>query len=76
MNVKELIEKLSLEDPNMQVVVNAYECGYDALEEVVVVKMVQNFNRGEKYWEGEFDEVYGDTLSSEVESALLLPRKN
>lgn len=76
MNVKELIEKLSLEDPNMQVVVNAYECGYDTLEEVVVVKMVQNFNRGEKYWEGEFDEVYGDTLSSEVESALLLPRKN
>ena len=34
MKVKELIERLLLEDPEMRVVVAGYECGYDELKEL------------------------------------------
>ena len=76
MKVKELIEKLSTQDPELRVVVNGYECGFDEFDKICLVKMTPNPNKGEKHWEGEFDEVYGETPSEDIESALCFPRKS
>jgi hypothetical protein len=76
MKVKELIEKLSSQDPELRVVVNGYECGFDEIDKICLIKMILNPNKGEKHWEGEFDEVYGEGSSEEVEAALCFPRKS
>jgi hypothetical protein len=73
MKVKELIEKLSQEDPEMRVVVTGYECGYDELEELTKVGIAKNAKKEDKWWEGEFHET---PKIEPFETALLLPRKS
>ena len=73
MKVKELIEKLALENPELKVVVNGYECGYDEVEMCRSVKMNKNTRVDEKTWEGEYEECFGETCQ---EVAVLLPRKS
>ena len=73
MKIKELIEKLSQEDPEMRVVVTGYECGYDELQELITVGISKNLNKKDKWWEGEFHEA---PKINSFETALLLPRKS
>lgn len=73
MKVKELIDLLKTEDPEMKVMVTGYECGYDELEEIVKVGIVKNLKKGDKWWEGEFHEA---PINHSQETALLLPRKS
>jgi hypothetical protein len=70
MKVKELIELLQKEDPEMKVVVNGYECGCD---EVCCTKKIRvTFNSDHRDWEGE----YFEELKNQGETVLLLPRKS
>ena len=73
MKVKELIELLNTEDPEMTVVVTGYECGYDELEEVIKVGLAKNSNKKDKWWEGEFHEAL---INHSEQVALLFPRKS
>lgn len=77
MKVKELIEKLQELDPEMRVVVDGYEAGFDEVEKLVQVPIGPNPNMTlEEYevdWEGEFEEM---DLEDATEIALLLPRKS
>jgi hypothetical protein len=73
MKVKELIERLTKEDPEMRVVVKGYECGYDELEELIKVGITKNNKKEDKWWEGEFHEA---PKIEPFETGLLLPRKS
>jgi hypothetical protein len=77
MLVKELIEQLLLEDPNMRVVVDGYESGYDEPLKLEYVNIAPNKHnkdteKDDNWWDGEF------VLSSlkTDEKAILLPRKS
>jgi len=72
MTVKELIERLSLEDPNKRIVVDGYESGYDEVEKIILVNIQPNLSVSEKDWEGEFE----FTSEKDSEVAILLPRKS
>jgi len=77
MTVKDLIEYLTLENPNKRVVVDGYESGYDEVEKIKNVLIKPNPHKGdaEKYnnwWDGEFQE----SLDKNSEIAILLPRKS
>lgn len=76
MKVKELISVLSLEDPEMRVVVNGYESGFDEPNNILLVQIVKNTNSVHKSWEGEWDEVYDKENNKQTETALLIPRKS
>jgi hypothetical protein len=78
MKVKELIEILSQQDPDMRVVVDGYETGYDEVEKVYQVKIVSNPKADIKIWEGDFDEVnlHPKFSHEPYETALCLPRKS
>jgi hypothetical protein len=72
MTVKELIDRLSLEDPNKRIVVDGYESGYDEVEKIILVNIQPNLSVSEKDWEGEFE----FTSEKDSEAAILLPRKS
>jgi len=72
MRVKELIARLAIEDPEMRVVVDGYELGFDELDHVRYVDVVPNLTK--KDWEGELDQVNEDHEGAEI--VLLLPRKS
>jgi hypothetical protein len=74
MTVKELIDRLSVEDHHMRVVVQGYETGYDELEKIRFVQISPNLSKEEKKWEGEFDEAALVTEDTEV--ALCFFRKS
>lgn len=74
MTVKDLIQRLSIEDQEMRIVVDGYETGYDEVDKIHCVKGVPNHNK--KEWEGEFDEVIDENLSENLEIFLLFPRKS
>ena len=74
MRVKELIARLAVEDPEMRVVVDGYEQGFDEPDNVRYVNMIPNPTK--KDWEGEFEEVLLNSDIKEAELALLLPRKS
>jgi len=76
MKIKELIDRLSKEDPEMRVVVDGYETGFDEVEKCILVEIVPNTSKDNKHWEGEFNRVYKDETASGVEVALFLPRKS
>lgn len=78
MKVKELIQILSQEDPEMRVVVDAYESGYDELDRLYQVEIARNPNADQKTWEGDFDEMSTSYKITDqpVEIALCLPRKS
>jgi hypothetical protein len=70
MNVKELIELLSKEDPKMRVVIQGYEQGYDEVHELEYVNILPNTDKDRPWWDGEFN----DTIDKSTEVALMLPR--
>ena len=72
MTVKELIDSLSLEDPNKRILVDGYESGYDEVEKIILVNIQPNLSVSEKDWEGEFE----FTGEKDSEVAILLPRKS
>jgi hypothetical protein len=77
MTVKELIERLSTEDPNMRVVVDGYESGYDETKDIMYVNVVPNRHRkvskkDDIWWEGELE--YSNSTNDE--KVILLPRKS
>lgn len=74
MTVKELIERLSIEDLHTRVVVQGYETGYDEVEKMRFVQITPNHNKEEKQWEGEFDEA--EVVTEDTEAALCLFRKS
>lgn len=74
MTVKELIERLSVEDPHLRVVVQGYETGYDEVEKIRFVQIVSNPSKDEKKWEGEFDEA--ELVTENTEVALCFFRKS
>lgn len=76
MKVKELIQKLSEFDPEMRVVVDGYECGYDETDKIMSVRVKPNSKAKEKNWEGEFEFVMTKDRSQQTELAVLLPRKS
>lgn len=69
MKVKELIEHLQLMQPEMRVVVDGYECGYDEVYCSRAVMVVSSPTP--RHWEGEFTD-----CQSNGETVLLLPRKS
>lgn len=70
MNVRELIERLALEDPKMRVVIQGYEQGFDEVRTLKYAKIVPNTDKDRPWWDGEFN----DTTNPDSEIALLLPR--
>lgn len=70
MTVEQLIKKLQKHDPNMLVLVTAYEEGYNELNEVKEVKTF--YKLSDKHWAGEYQDY---PLESCNISAILLPRK-
>lgn len=73
MTVKELIDHLTLQEPERRVVVQGYEGGYDEVETTFLVSIIKNKNKQDKWWDGEYLEVPVDDAD---EIALLLPRKS
>lgn len=79
MIVKELIERLTAEDPQKRVVVDGYESGYDEVDKVRLVCIKPNPHKGDNekddnWWDGEFQECLSD--SEGIETAVCLPRKS
>ena len=74
MRVKELLARLAIEDPEMRVVVNGYEMGFDEPDIVRYVNIAPNLTK--KDWEGEFEELHLNKDIKGAELALLLPRKS
>ena len=73
MKVKELIKFLETYDPEMRVVVDGYESGYDEVKEAIQIGISKPNTKSDKHWEGEFEEVIVDDAD---DIALLLPRKS
>ena len=69
MKVKELIEHLQLLDPEMRVVVDGYECGYDEVHCTQIKNVISNPKHSS--WEGEFRD-----YQENAETVVLLPRKS
>lgn len=77
MNVKELIEKLQTLDPEMPVMVDGYETGYDEVKEVCIIDNLKKLPENKPYYDGEYDEVTNPlTWAHEVISAVYLPRSS
>ena len=59
MKVKELIQKLSEEDPEMLVLVEGYESGFDNINVVQKKLVMENNNKNDQkinsWWEGDFE---------------------
>ena len=70
MTVKELIDQLASEDPNMRVVIQGYEQGYDEVHELEYAHIVQSTDKHRPWWNGEFNQ----TTDKSSEKALLFPR--
>ena len=74
MTVDELIRLLAKHPPDLRVVVNGYEDGYDDLapEQVATVKIA--LNTGKHRWEGQHGDPNGLTDAEDVVEALVLRR--
>ena len=77
MIVKELIERLSHEDPNKRVVVDGYESGYDEVDRIHYVNVIPNFDsdnnkKDDRLWSGEFE----SSKNEKGEEVILFPRKS
>ena len=74
MTVDELMQLLATYPPDLRVVVNGYESGYDDLspEQLSVVRIA--LNMGKHRWEGQHEDANGLTDSADVVEALVLRR--
>ena len=75
MTVSELTQLLATYPPDMRVVVNGYEEGYDDLEAHLVSVREIRLDAGNKWWEGPHREAWDDRMEgSAVVDALVLHR--
>ena len=76
MTIEELIQLLAQYPPDLRVVVNGYEDGYDDLspEQLSVVSI--GLNVGKHPWEGRHGDPDTQSCDAEVVVALLLRRKS
>ena len=74
MTIEELIQLLAQYPPNLRVVVNGYEDGYDGLspKQISVVKIA--LNMGQHQWEGKHGDPNGLTDADDIVEALVLRR--
>ncbi len=74
MTVDELIRLLAKHEPDLRVVVNGYEDGYDDLSpgQLAVVRMA--LNTGKNRWEGQHGDPNRLTDDTDVVEALVLRR--
>ena len=74
MTIEELIQLLAQHPPDLRVVVNGYEDGYDDLspEQLSVVSI--GLNVGKHQWEGQHGDPDDPLSDAEVVEALLLRR--
>jgi hypothetical protein len=56
MNVKELIEHLKTFDPELMVVVDGYETGYDEIKKVYPIDKLKKLSPEKAYYDGEYQE--------------------
>jgi hypothetical protein len=73
MNVKKLIKLLQKEDPEMRVVVQGYESGFDEVDSIHKTYITKQNKKEDKWWDGEFREA---TVDNNDETVILLPRKS
>jgi hypothetical protein len=73
MRVKNLIDLLQKEDPEMRVIIDGYEGGYDEVKKILHVEIIPNVGKKDAWWYGEFDYAVGNNNS---EKALLFPRNS
>ncbi len=75
MSVYELIRLLEKHPPDLRVVVNGYEEGYDDLEARLVSVREIRLDAGKKWWEGRHHDSWDNrTEGSAVVNALVLHR--
>ena len=75
MTVSELTQLLATYPPDMRVVVNGYEEGYDDLEQHLMSVKEIRLDTGEKWWEGRHREAEDTrTEGRAVVNALVLQR--
>ena len=75
MTIAELMQVLADHPPDLRVVVNGYEEGYDDLSPQQVARIRIALNTGEHRWEGQHGEPNGDLREDvEVIEALVLCR--
>jgi len=71
--VKKLIDLLKKENPDMRVVVDGYESGFDEIHEIAYTHIGKRKRGKDKNWyDGEFADVWKDSANTEV--ALYFPR--
>lgn len=76
MTVDELIRLLADYPPDLRVVVNGYEYGYDDLSPKQMSQVKIALNTGKHRWEGTHGETDGPTGCVEVVDALVLRRRS
>ena len=75
MTVDELIKLLATYPPDMRVVVNGYEDGYDDLEQHLISVKEICLDAGNKWWEGRHRDSWDDrTEGRTTVNALVLQR--
>ena len=74
MTVDELVKLLSMYPPNLRVVVNGYEEGYDDLSPEQIAPISIALNTGKHPWEGQHGDPNGLKARAEVMEALVLRR--
>jgi hypothetical protein len=77
MKVKDLLELLKTQNPEMKIVVDGYEGGFDELDSIKHVCITENPDKKKDpknlWWLGDYEECI---FSGTEETAILLPRKN
>ena len=75
MTVSELMQLLAAHPPDLRVVVDGYEEGYDDLEQHLISVKEIRLDAGNKWWEGRHRDSWDDrTEGRAVVKALLLQR--
>ena len=76
MTVGELVQLLAAYPPDLQVVLDGYEEGYDDLEQHLISVKEMRLGAGNKWWEGRHRDSWDDrTEGSAVVDALVLHRR-
>ena len=77
MTVSELIKKLQAFEPEMLVMVDGYESGYDEVKKVNYVTGLSYYPKQDNNWyDGEYQEVRSLEVKSDGISAVYLPRSS
>ena len=74
MTTKDLIQLLAQYPPDLRVVVNGYEEGYDDLSPKQVSSVKIALNTGKHRWEGKHGDPDGRTDADDIVEALVLRR--